>query len=135
MSMTFKHYAAGLLLFSLAGVSWSDDELVLYCVEESGALVKPSGTKILPKKALRTNTYKIGDKLYLAGSDKSYNISDRNNFWIRATSENRCGFDTFHLKPKLSSTGVVSGSFEFNATDICSDITISTAGSCTAFEE
>ena len=130
-----KHVTLLTLLVFAAPFGWGEDELVLYCVEEYGALVKPSGTKILPKEVLQTKTYKVGDKVYLGGSDKSYNISDRNNFWLRAKYENGCGFDTFHLKPKLSSMGIVSGSFEFNVTDVCFELTISKAGSCTAFEE
>ena len=129
-------YLIGALLLALAIPSWAEDdqELVLYCVEAHGAVVDPNRSMVISQEALGNKTYKVSDKVYPSHVDAAFEIVHKSGLWIRAVRNSGCGFDTIHIKPKLVESGLVPNVFEFNRSDFCGWVTVSRAGTCTAFD-
>ena len=131
-----KKYITILLLLAFVVSSWAEDdqELVFYCVEAHGAVVDPSSSRVINQEALGNKTYKVSDKVYPSHVDTAFEIVHKSGLWIRAVRNSGCGFDTIHIKPKLDESGLVPNVFEFNRSDFCGWVTVSRAGTCTAFD-
>ena len=77
-----KHLPLLTLLVFAAPFGWGEEELVFYCVEDYGAEVSSSGSKLMPKSELKRVTYKISDKVYQGSSLKRWNITTRQDIFM-----------------------------------------------------
>ena len=128
-----KHFTLLTLLVFAAPFGWGEEELVFYCVEDYGAEVSSSGSKLMPKSELKRVTYKISDKVYQGSSLKRWNITTRQDIFVQATSVDLSCVNVFQLYRKSANTGVGAYVWKVNVTKSCANTTVSKAGTCTKF--